>query len=271
MLCALRHLSIIGVARFFNFWFAFPCDSRPKPRLVSVSYITDPRSNPWLNVYRNGELKEYIAAGVSRDDFQRRVSVVMEDTTSIVPPSQPLPTPSVVPNAGLPENSRNRHVIDAPAEPAEAVSPSDVSEIPQAIALAATQARVVQNTAPADDRQQAVGELAGQDQPQNVEETVSTRPADEGYVLMRKKRQQDMKDERARVLKRVEDDKVERKQREAQRKAEATTAQAPVSSPEVTRPSSSKQCALQIRLFDGSTIRERFPSTGNLRKDVRTV
>lgn len=33
--------------------------------------------------------------------------------------------------------------------------------------------------------------------------------------------------------------------------------------------SMAKECAVQVRLFDGSTIRSRFPSSGTLLKDVR--
>lgn len=97
------------------------------------------------------------------------------------------------------------------------------------------------------------------------------------YAHMLKKQQQDKRDERARILKRVEDDKIQRRKLAAERKAEAEKAK---NKPEETaevgssrpKPQTSKQyeeCALQIRLFDGSTIRSRFPSSASLRVDVR--
>jgi hypothetical protein len=92
---------------------------------------------------------------------------------------------------------------------------------------------------------------------------------------MQKKRVQDARDERARILKRVEDDKAERRDRETQRKAEAKALAdgqpLPTGSSSVKQAKSidSAECALQIRLFDGSTIRSKFPSSGSLRKDVR--
>jgi len=92
---------------------------------------------------------------------------------------------------------------------------------------------------------------------------------------MQKKRAQDARDERARILKRVEDDKAERREREAQRKAEAKALADGNVLPTVptivqqARSTNSADCALQIRLFDGSTIRNRFPSSASLRKDVR--
>jgi hypothetical protein len=97
------------------------------------------------------------------------------------------------------------------------------------------------------------------------------------YAAMQRKRLQEAKEERARILKRVEDDKIERRKREAERKAELKAkeagehlgGQAESSRAEAPKPSRSKECAIQIRLFDGSTIRSRFPSSSTLRADVR--
>ena len=108
--------------------------------------------------------------------------------------------------------------------------------------------------------------------------TGSQKSADMKYAMMQKKRQQEAREERARILKRVEDDKAERREREAQRKSQAKATEqsenegltAAVSSS--TKPSSStrpRECALQIRLFDGSTIRSRFSSQSRLGADVR--
>jgi hypothetical protein len=106
----------------------------------------------------------------------------------------------------------------------------------------------------------------------------SLKSADIKYALMQKKRQQEAREERARILKRVEDDKAERREREAQRKVQAKSAETPqnggltaaASSSIQPSPSNrSRECALQIRLFDGSTIRSRFPSQSNLETDVR--
>ena len=109
-----------------------------------------------------------------------------------------------------------------------------------------------------------------------IEGVASKSTADKKYAMMQKKRAQDARDERARILKRVEDDKAERREREAQRKAEAKALAEGVplptgssSSPQQARSTNSVECALQIRLFDGSTIRNRFPSSASLRRDVR--
>lgn len=95
------------------------------------------------------------------------------------------------------------------------------------------------------------------------------------YATALKREQQDKRDERARILKRVEDDKIQRRKLAAERKAETDKAKdvAPTevgsSRPEPQTSVQYKECALQIRLFDGSTIRSRFPSSASLRVDVR--
>jgi hypothetical protein len=105
------------------------------------------------------------------------------------------------------------------------------------------------------------------------------KSADMKYALMQKKRQQEARAERERILKRVEDDKAERRERDGQRKAQAKALEdaekeegEPVASSSIRPPPSANKsayCALQVRLFDGSTIRSRFPSNGSLSADVR--
>lgn len=109
----------------------------------------------------------------------------------------------------------------------------------------------------------------------------SKRSADVKYALMQKKRQQDARNERARILKRVEDDKAERRAKEALRKEQvrAATESDALQLSKSTKATSSKSpiscsktavdCALQVRLFDGTTIRSRFPSQNTIREDVR--
>ncbi|KAJ4298591.1 hypothetical protein N0V88_003621 [Collariella sp. IMI 366227] len=93
-----------------------------------------------------------------------------------------------------------------------------------------------------------------------------------------KKKRREAREERERILKAIEDDKSARKAEkaaaEAARKA-AAESEKPDSPPLALAshlpPSSrrlSEHCSLQVRLFDGSTIRSRFLSTETI-KDVR--
>jgi hypothetical protein len=93
------------------------------------------------------------------------------------------------------------------------------------------------------------------------------------YADTQRKIQQDAKEERERVRKLIDADKIARRVRETERKAKASGAptEKPTSPNNTSTSSKSENCALQIRLFDGSTIRSRFPSSSTLNKEVRRV
>lgn len=100
------------------------------------------------------------------------------------------------------------------------------------------------------------------------------------YAAQQRKRQQEAKLERDRILQQIEHDKAERKEKEEQRKA---LARAEVEEKDDSaladeqlkneinrsRHTRSKECAIQVRMFDGSTIRHKFSSDATLRTDVR--
>lgn len=100
------------------------------------------------------------------------------------------------------------------------------------------------------------------------------------YAAQQRKRQQEAKLERERILQQIEHDKAERKEKEEQRKA---LARAEVQEKDDSaladeqlknessrpRPTRSKECAIQVRMFDGSNIRHKFSSEATLRTDVR--
>ena len=102
------------------------------------------------------------------------------------------------------------------------------------------------------------------------------------FAQQQRKRQQEAKLERERILRQIELDKIDRKEREEQRKALASAetnendgvgglANQQLSGDlnRVSRPAIANECAIQIRMFDGSTIRNRFPAKSSLRTDVR--
>lgn len=90
-----------------------------------------------------------------------------------------------------------------------------------------------------------------------------------------RKKQREAREERQRILKAIEDDKAARKAKKAELEAERRAAQnqntvpfAPASQLFPSTGKLSEHCSLQVRLFDGSTIRSRFSSDETL-KDVR--
>ena len=100
------------------------------------------------------------------------------------------------------------------------------------------------------------------------------------YAQQQRYRQSEAKHEKDRIIRQIELDKLERREKEEQRKA---LAMAEAESKEVIedspldcdasktrdRVTGSRDCALQVRLFDGSRIRKRFPPNYTLSKDVR--
>ncbi|KAE9370547.1 hypothetical protein N431DRAFT_343636 [Stipitochalara longipes BDJ] len=233
--------------------------------------------NPTLVLIKNGELKEYLAAGVSKAEFFRRVNLALGaaqtapspaaapgQTTPIPGQNSALPQPSISSNNAPPSRASAAASTSPPSESRAAEETVDEKKARLEAQKKALQAK--------DEARRAAEIRARRDE---IDGVASKSSADKKYAMMQKKRAQDARDERARILKRVEDDKAERREREAQRKAEAKALADGValspgpSNVQQARSTNSAECALQIRLFDGSTIRNRFPSSASLRKDVR--
>ena len=234
-------------------------------------------------IFRNGELKEYLAAGVSKNDFFRRMNLALGSTNVVqtAPAAPPAaipsqttqnPAPPQLPRSP-PSTSSSRAPPPRAAAP-PAASPRSESRAPEETADEKKARLEAQKEAiEAKDAARRAAEIrARRDE---IDGVASKSSSDKKYAMMQKKRAQDVRDERARILKRVEDDKAERRDREAQRKAEAKAIAegqplpAGPSSVQQAKSTNSAECALQIRLFDGSTIRNRFPSSASLRNDVR--
>ncbi|KAI0173623.1 hypothetical protein GGR52DRAFT_572129 [Hypoxylon sp. FL1284] len=111
----------------------------------------------------------------------------------------------------------------------------------------------------------------------------SPDPAERSYAEEVRHRKVQAAEERKRILKRIEDDKRERKEREAQERRTRlllSTAQDDSASTSHTPPiplsrrqgggtQGGEYCNIQVRLFDGSTLRSRFKSDATLQNEVR--
>lgn len=200
-----------------------------------------------LTIHRNGELKEYLVSGTSKEQFTSRLITALGGT----PP------------------------------PPAASSSTTTSPPPSAAIQALLSDRAVKMEAhkkETEAREKAKREAEARKRREELELAPANDPkasAEKKHALQIKKQQQQARDDRARILKRVEDDKAERREREVERKrlaAEQVRSQEETEKPAVMQSStsrSSSECALQVRLFDGSTIRSRFPAQGSLANDVR--
>ena len=109
----------------------------------------------------------------------------------------------------------------------------------------------------------------------------SAKAKQASYAQQQRKRNQEARLERERIIRNIESDKAERKEKEELQKAQANAAietdggvkflvDGKLSRKESqVRSRSDEECALQVRLLDGSTVRRRYPASETL-SDART-
>ncbi|KAK4124938.1 hypothetical protein N657DRAFT_632871 [Parathielavia appendiculata] len=220
---------------------------------------------PTVVVIRNAELKEYIAAGVSKDEFARRMKKALAPTQSA--PDQPLPVQATV---------SPREAVAVSAAPASQPNRDHESRV-QAL-LAERSAKLAERKKKEEEEAKRQGVEKAKAKAE-AEASGSKQPDERSkYEAALKKKQREAREERERIRKAIADDKAARAARkaaaEAERKEAAVseiTDSAPFAPASQLLPRTGKlseHCAIQVRLFDGSTIRSRFSSHETL-KDVR--
>ncbi|CAG8982957.1 hypothetical protein HYALB_00003536 [Hymenoscyphus albidus] len=229
----------------------FPIPKTPTFVLIN----SEARELSLEEVNSNGELKEYMASGISKEEFVRRISVASQSQV----PETPSRTASASRN--LPQSSNDSPATTSTAPATSNSTTSAPIESPPSASKKGKQ--------PASD-------------PPSVQSTKKEDPqkkaVDTKYALQRKKELEDARKERERILARVEADKAARRHEAelrsksranvlAHQQEEATKAQS--SSNSQSKKPAHRECALQVRMFDGSTIRSKFPSSGTIRADVR--
>lgn len=217
---------------------------------------------PTVVIIKNGDLKEYITPGTSKEDFIRRVQSVFNSTTSSSAATQPASVPPSAPAQPEPP---------AAAPPAETPQTSTSETVRRILAdrAAKLQAQREAEKKAKEERTKADAKAKAKAKAAVDKDNAAAHKAADAV----RKRQQQDQEERARILKRIADDKAERRMRaEERQKMRAETAEPPVESmtklPSMTK-ADGGMTALQVRLFDGSTLRSRFKSETVL-KEVRS-
>ncbi|KAH8661891.1 hypothetical protein BX600DRAFT_304714 [Xylariales sp. PMI_506] len=261
---------------------------------------------PTLIVIQNGQLKEYIAGGSSKEEFLRRLKGAIAGHTSSVGQSTTSSQAASTSTTGIVTpveqededglygdvaTTSSNTVSTLPTLPAPVVSPpSDASSMqesrsPQVQTLLAERAR---REAEKQAKEAAAREEAKKRAQERREVTASSEgqlknvnAAESAYASMLRKRKQEEREERQRILRRIEDDKRARRERDAQERqsrvlanitADGVTERAPSS---IAQPLSTGSrgggtvCSLQVRLFDGSTMRTQLPRDATLGSEVR--
>ncbi|KAI1811671.1 hypothetical protein GGS20DRAFT_561914 [Poronia punctata] len=225
---------------------------------------------PTVVVIHNGQLKEYIAAGTGKEDFLKRLSGTFQSTSNT---SQPRPASvPVAPSATQPSPSSHALGADSSSDQTQSIAPPSHSSVP------------IQNSQPSPvEEARLSAEQKGKGRADAEPETRRRAKSPErDHANEIKLKKQQANEERQRILKRIEDDKRARKEREAEerraRQFLASDAKADDGSHQTTSIPLSRRtpkagqgdhCNLQVRLLDGSTIRTRFPSDKTLNQDVR--
>ncbi|KAK0763904.1 hypothetical protein N5P37_003294 [Trichoderma harzianum] len=270
-----------------------------------LSQIFPLPKTPTVVIMKHGELKEYISAGTSKEDFLRRILVAFNAAPQVVSAaaasSSSLPSP-----ASSPATSPTRPAAPVPAAahasvlaPAPSTSPPPPSQAqtqsqsqthaPPASVQAAAQSEIVNRIlaeraaklkAQKEEAERKAKEERAKAQEKAKAEAQAGANTDGAKVYQQaeelKKKRLAEQEERRRILKRIEDDKEERRMRasakeqqkiESQKADNASSASAKLSKlPSTTRVS--EMASIQVRLFDGSTIRSRFKTASPL-KEVR--
>ncbi|KAI1366638.1 hypothetical protein F5Y08DRAFT_123468 [Xylaria arbuscula] len=246
---------------------------------------------PTIVVIQNGQLREYIAAGTSKEEFVRTLgkSIPSDATQQSQGSATPVTTASA-PNQQNPPSQpsqTNDSLYDDETQPT--ATSNNNSGPPQ---TPATSSGDEEKRFTAEQKGKARAE-AEQEAKRRVDERCgceSTNP-EQAHANEIKIRKQQANEERKRILKRIEDDKRARKEREAAERKARLLQQQQSSTPdsnnsEATEPPTSSSlrerkpkagtpgaggdhCSLQVRLLDGTTIRTRFASDKTLGSDVR--
>ncbi|KAK9420930.1 hypothetical protein SUNI508_01021 [Seiridium unicorne] len=245
---------------------------------------------PTVVVIQNGQLKEYIAAGTTKEEFIRRLSLALGGSSSQAPasapaststqPTQPTqPARTAAPAAAVEDALAGDAPSSAPA-PAPALSNHSNQE---AARLAAD--KEAREAAGREEARRRVEERSAAGE-SNEGESTNAGSAENKYASSLRKKKQEEKAERQRILKRIEDDKRARREREAQERqarlllaatedegtastSAASTLQQRQEDIQLPSRGGGAHCNLQVRLLDGSRIRNRFPSDVKLGTEVR--
>ncbi|KAL2866030.1 uncharacterized protein BJX67DRAFT_357086 [Aspergillus lucknowensis] len=203
---------------------------------------------PTVVVIRNGMLREYIVPNISRDEFRSRLTAVMDDSKPQTQVAAPLTAQqtSLQQQTGDPPQRRPEPEISTP-----------------------TTATV---TARASSSREQPSQNAGGNPPSEKKTSViksSSKGSRSGPAQAPRKQQEEPKPSQSTVKKREPQEEETNKET---RFSQAHYVAEPAHGSRANRPVASgppTQYRLQVRLFDGRSVRETFLPSHTVRKDLR--
>lgn len=196
-------------------------------------------------------LQEYIVSGTSEDEFKRRLKASIQESS---PEQVPQPEQqNIIPQAANEE----------PARPpvSSAATPNVNAEDPEPVEQNATER----------SRRESIREgkrRANLEPPKPTKKSDDSRNADrDDWIQRQRRKKQQEREERERVLNLIRHDHEERKAKEEQRKQSIPVQETP--QPPKPLKNTPQQFRLQVRLFDGSSIRNSFSPDETIHGNVR--
>nr|POE90026.1 ubx domain-containing protein 6 [Quercus suber] len=227
---------------------------------------------PTLVIIHNGQVLEKLESGTSRNDFQLRLKNAVGLQKEDDPKQDVTAATSTTPNAVTNVQADNS-LQDLMAERGERLEAQraerEAAEKAKRVARANARRKEAEEAAAAHGHEPG----AGKGKQRATTELTDKEKSRRDWIYQQKQRKDEAKRDRQRILDRIEADKLERKLK-TQRAREPDEAASFMESWQVPAPSSSlsnksSTCTLQVRLFDGSSIRSRFLPTATLANEIR--
>jgi hypothetical protein len=260
---------------------------------------------PTLVVIKDGKVLEKLEGGVGREEFTERLlkavgfsdmPVAPGDTLfdqeeeedlvddiggrQVMPESQPATSPQ--PSQPGPSSAATSQPSNPPRPStqaqtllAERAQRLDAERIKREAAEKAE--RTARANARRKEAEDAAAAQAGKERQRSTTEQNDKEKARDAWIYQQKQRKDEAKKERERILAQIENDKQERRA-QALRKKESEQAAGAGASSDLPRSAGAKTsaagagqwCNLQVRLFDGSSLRGKFASDADITTAVRT-
>jgi hypothetical protein len=254
-------------------------------------------SLPKLLVIKAGSVVENIDASVTEEEFKKRIIALLQPATQQQLPQSTNPIPQNADSATADVSQvlsnvpfigeRRTNLQDSGTIPQETAETNVPIPAPTSQGNNATMQQFLTERGArleAERQKQEEAEKEARKATAKARKETADKQAAESSSLPQNKqdwadqqrnRNKEARVERERILKSIESDKAARREKERQRKLAAqgepstAAAQAPVHT-NTASGRNSTTCSLQIRLFDGSSLRTKFDPSATLATSVRT-
>ncbi|KAH0543766.1 hypothetical protein FGG08_001948 [Glutinoglossum americanum] len=240
---------------------------------------------PTLVAICDGHLRAYLPAGITKEQFVERLKIVLQPQLEPGMTEQPTTGGSVQSPATA--SAAESPTTSTPEHNGQGVQPP--TTVQALLSERRTRLEVQKRAQDAAEKQERIAKAKARREAVQAAEALeaahvssgSAKARNASYAQQQRKIQLEAKQERERIMKLVENDKAERREREQRRKALETGNSAAVSGTDVRAtqfphetqqdaPTFGRDYPIQVRLLDGSTIRTRFPSDATIRGAVRS-